>query len=74
MYLKHTLHPPRYPGYPGSNHGVPGHIHYHHFEVHQRPTDVHLPCLCWAKKLQLATDSQYPNEIPLENPTGGGLE
>ena len=74
MYLKHTLHPPRYLGYPGSNHGVPGHIHYHHFEVHQRPTEAPQPCLCWAKKRQLATDSQYPNEIPLENPTGGGLE
>ncbi len=49
MYLKHTFHPPRHVGYPGYNHGVPGYIHYHHFVVHQRPTEAPQPCLCWAK-------------------------
>ena len=63
----------RVPFSEGSNHGVPGYFHYHHFEVHQEPTNGNTPCRCFNSG-GYATDSKEPGEIPYRYPTGGGLE
>ena len=72
MYVFHERHY-RQPGTPGRNHGVPGNIHYHHYEVTQRPPDVPEPCKCHATP-RGASAERIPGDIPYRTPGGGGLE
>lgn len=72
MYEFHERHY-RQPGTPGRNHGVPGNIHYHHYEVTQRRPNVPGPCMCeYADRG--ASAQRIPGDIPFRTPGGGGLE